>query len=162
MPKADEYYASVAEDRNKWKREQVRQGVMPACWVCGARNNLVIHEMAKRSQAPNKWGERCNYFLACNTCNCDVLEDPTLAHQLAIKALRDPDHYDRRRVNELRGRAPDAIDAEDVMHALTEIAFCALAKVVAGQTNVDLTQVMKRVGMFADPDGFNPFFPRVL
>jgi hypothetical protein len=118
--------------------------------------------MAKRSQAPNKWGERCNYFLACNVCNCDVLEDPTLPHQLAIKAMRDPEHYDRQRVNVLRGRSPDAIDADDVMEALTEIAFCALAKVLTGRTNIDLTQVLKRQGLFARVDGFNPLFPRSL
>ena len=162
MTKANEYYASVADDRNKWKREQTRDGFLSTCWVCGSRHDLIIHEMAKRSQAPNKWGERCNYFLACNTCNCDVLEDPTLTHQLAIKALRDPRHYDRQRVNVLRGRAPDAIDYDDVLEAMTEIAFCALSKVLAGGANVDLTPVLKREGLYGNADGFNPIFPRSL
>jgi hypothetical protein len=103
----------------------------------------VVHEIAKRSQAPKQWGERCNYFLACNPCNCTVLEDATLPYQFAIKLLNDAKHYDRRRVNVLRGRAPDAISESDVMRALSEIAFYALSKHVGGQQALELRTVLQ-------------------
>lgn len=77
--------------------------------------------MAKRSQAPNRWGELCNYFLCCNPCNCGVLESARVEWQLALKLLYDAPHYDRRRVNELRGRAPEAVSAEDVESCLQQL-----------------------------------------
>jgi len=146
MSKARNYARRVERDRAAWKDEAL--GRYPACWVCGAQDHespLVVHEMAKRSQAPNKWGERCNYFLACNPCNCAILQQLGIEYQLALKLLRDPEHFDRQQVNVLRGRAPDAVSEQDLVEVLADIAREYLQlEAVAGQI-ISLQSVLERI-----------------
>ena len=141
MRKADAYYATIKDDRNAWKAERLAE--YPHCWICGTRHDLVVHEMAKRSQAPYKWGERCNYFLTCNTCNCGILESLDIGFQLAFKEMRDYRHYNRERVNELRGRAPDAVSERDVSLAFAQMAQVAFIEKFELKQPTDFKRILR-------------------
>jgi hypothetical protein len=47
-------------------------------------------------------------------------ENWTVAYQLALKFRNDPAFFDRRLVNTLRGRAPDAVTEEEVNEIVEE------------------------------------------
>lgn len=90
------------------------------CCVCGSIEDLHVHEIASGPAREAALSERCAWLPACDYCNGEVLTDHSkwsIEKQLARKALIDPEHYDRRRVNELRGRAPEAISEIDVIKA---------------------------------------------
>ncbi len=50
----------------------------------------------------------------CNVCHDGRFDGMPVVRQLAYKKLRDPEHYDRVRVNELRGRQSDAVTEAEV------------------------------------------------
>ncbi len=49
----------------------------------------------------------------CGDCH-DEVSQWKVVRQLAMKKLADPDYYDRRLVNELRSKHPEAITEADV------------------------------------------------
>lgn len=51
----------------------------------------------------------------------DSVQRWRIVEQLALKALCDVKHYDRVKVNQLRGRQPDAITESEVWAALPEV-----------------------------------------
>jgi hypothetical protein len=104
--------------REQWSAEHM------VCMKCGyvslSGQNLETHEIASgpaRQAAlkePSTWLRTCNGFI--NNCH-DALHDKSewpIARQLALKWCCDPEHYDRVKVNLLRGRQPEAITETDV------------------------------------------------
>ena len=90
------------------------------CAVCGTTENLHVHEIACGPAREASLSEPCTWLVACNFCNSKTLTDYSkwsIEKQLARKAVLDPARYDRRRVNELRGRDPEAITEADVIRA---------------------------------------------
>lgn len=104
----------VSDGRCDFIREYMK------CWVCGTDRALTVHEIACGPAREQALSERAAWMVACAPCNCGPLHDKTLwpvARQLALKAWYDPDHYDRVKVNLLRGRQPDAITEAEVVKA---------------------------------------------
>ena len=100
-------------DRREWSEEQCY------CHLCGYSSfsgaNLDTHEMCSgpsRQAAltePAAWLRLCGGF--ANGCHERLQGIPELAVPLALKKLADPEHYNRVKVNRLRGRA-DVTEAE--------------------------------------------------
>ena len=112
----------VSGPRAAYVKEQGR------CAVCGATENLAVHEIAKGSHREAALSEEEAWLVACWTCNSGPLNDYSLwpiERQLALKALCDAERYDRRKVNELRGRAPEAINEAEVISAAYELGRAA-------------------------------------
>lgn len=93
------------------------------CWLCGTRREntwpprLEIHHMVRGANRQAAREEVCVLIRTCQRCHQELLEGMGIVDQLAIKLLRDPEHYDRPKVNELRRRAPDAVTDEEVLKA---------------------------------------------
>ena len=86
----------------------------PKCQVPWCRAAATeLHELARGAGRKAALGVRAAWLHLCafDHRQMDVLP---VAGQLALKKLSDPKGYSRRRVNELRGRQPDAITAREV------------------------------------------------
>jgi hypothetical protein len=90
--RAVSYYNSIKVDRREWKAEQKEQ-----CCYCLAKipyDRLEIHEIERKSQAPNRWGLECNYLLLCRTCHAGPFATMPHAKQLAVKLIQNPNDFD--------------------------------------------------------------------
>jgi len=114
--------------------EEESSGVLEAfatefakCWLCGTRAGntwpprLEIHHIARGPARAKAREERAALFRACQPCHRQRLDSMSVVVQLAVKCLADPAGYDRVLVNQLRGRADDAISEEDVAVAADAI-----------------------------------------
>ena len=100
----------MSADRQRFRREHA------VCWLCGAPGTDV-HEIARGCHRKRGVQERCCWVMTCRTCHDDKLGNYAIwppERQLALKLIHDPEAYDRQRVNEIRGRVPDAISETDV------------------------------------------------
>jgi len=82
---------------------------------------LQIHEIVRRSRAPNRWGHPCNYLLTCQSCHDGRLATMRYADQLAYKLRCDPLNYDLTQfmlIADPRGVAPSLVSPDDVSSAL--------------------------------------------
>ena len=108
--------------RNEWNEQHLR------CFHCGLRSpsgdGLETHEIArgaarqKALKEPATWLRLCNGFW--NGCH-ELVSGWPLPKQLALKFLMDRGHYDRVKVNLLRGRQPEAITEEEVQVFVREL-----------------------------------------
>lgn len=106
MTKSRDYYNSIKEDRYEW-----RDSMSDRCMLC--RNPLMgfrwaeIHEIERRSHAPNRWWHRCNGLVLCRICHDEMDNAATWPHsrQLALKRRMDPNHFDLEAWHEI-GRRP--------------------------------------------------------
>jgi hypothetical protein len=92
--KAAKYYRANKEDREDWGESMKRR-----CMYCLLKEGLVtgalqIHEITRRSAAPTRWADRSNYLLLCQLCHSGPFAAMEPAKELAVKMLRDPEHYD--------------------------------------------------------------------
>lgn len=87
----------------------------PYCWVCGGFASD-IHEMACGPARRQAYKDRRLWMRLCRTCHVPWVQHWPVAKQLAYKAWFDPAHYDRVVVNNLRGRADNAIDTKEVAY----------------------------------------------
>lgn len=96
----------------------------PQCMVPGCRRQSCdVHEIARGPARRAAYLERCAWLSLCRICH-DAMDDYSvwpLDRQYALKALRDTAFYDRQRLNELRGRAPDAISEQEVIVSLLRL-----------------------------------------
>lgn len=91
------------------------------CACCMAGPSTEVHELANGPGRDKALSERCAWLAVCNDCNFHKLTDKTrypVEVQYFFKALQDAGYYDRRRVNELRGRDPESITEADVLLAV--------------------------------------------
>lgn len=119
----NDYARQVRDDREDWR------AVTPDfCMWCGAAGQasfgyspLHIHEMERRSHASGRWGVRCNYLKLCNDCHADVFDTMPHAKQLAVKLVKDPDHFDLEQWLRLRDPAllaPERVTMDDIVQHL--------------------------------------------
>ena len=90
MSNARRYYQNVKEDRSEWATN------FHCCMGCGGNGDwrgLQIHEICRRGQASKAWGHRANYLLLCAVCHEGVFANAPHAFQLAVKYMRDKEHY---------------------------------------------------------------------
>jgi len=98
------------------------------CWMCGwvygkyfphsRPPSLEIHHIGGRNHPEAH--ERANLARLCSHCHHDVVHKDlvgTLPRLLALKAIHDPDHYDRELVLRCRGKAPTAITEAEMIAA---------------------------------------------
>ena len=105
----------------------LQENDLDCCFWCGRYkhygSSLCTHHIAKGA---GRKDEPCNMMRVCanpGACHDKIHARPEIMprHELAMKALGDPEHYDRRRVNQLRGRAPEAIAEYEVIQACKEL-----------------------------------------
>ena len=90
---------------------------------CG-RKAVCIHEIAFGAGARRRaYVERCTWLPACgwhnrSGCGFHNLAEMPIARQCALKYVLDREHYDLVRINDLRGRAPQAISEAEVQEFL--------------------------------------------
>ena len=108
-------------NKRQWL-EQLKATGRDRCMMpgCGAKTRLQTHHISK---GPGRKDEPCTMVRLCLYCHSDIhnVVGFNVEHELAIKACGDPEHYDRRQVNELRGRAPEAIEEYEVIGAAAEL-----------------------------------------
>ena len=76
-----------------------------------------VHEIERRSHAPWRWADVCNYLFVCEECHSEELATMPHARQLAIKQMEDPENYnlqDWLRVRDPELRAPERVTQEEV------------------------------------------------
>lgn len=117
---------AMALTRSEWSQD------FDFCFACGRSNRigygddpggalwwLETHEIAGGPSRQKSLREPATWLRVCSDCH----RGPRGLHhkgvwpvvrQLALKRLYDPQYYNRRRVNELRGRAPEAITEREV------------------------------------------------
>lgn len=125
MPPRKKRMRQVSLKRAKLQRavSKPRQAFLaehPTCWACGEENSEHVHEMASGPDRGKALVDRAAWFAVGRKCHRAIHESSKwpLAKQLALKKKFDPEHYNRQRVNELRGRARDAVTAKQVRDAM--------------------------------------------
>ena len=100
----------------------------PRCWICGDRTLLENHHIASGA---GRIHDRRNLLRLCLTCHDEYIHESKemwhnhagIANELALKYLRDRDHYDREFINAARFTPPgaDGITADDVRTAFEHV-----------------------------------------
>lgn len=92
------------------------------CWICGDRPwTLDCHEISRGPARSAALREPAAWFATCRKCHMGPLDSMPVVRQLAYKKIHDPKHYDRVKVNRLRGRADNAITEDEVDQQVQEI-----------------------------------------
>jgi hypothetical protein len=96
----------------------------PRCMVPWCRAaSCDVHEIARGSSRARAINRRIAWLALCRKCH-DQFADASLwpvDMQLALKAMWDADYLDVPGVNELRGRAVNAIDTRDMVLATLKL-----------------------------------------
>jgi hypothetical protein len=107
---------SAVRAANEARAEFLRN--TPLCMDCGLCPPEHCHEIASGPARSKAIHEPVCWLSLCGPCHTRAHEKRDLARELALKAIVDfGAHYDRQRVNELRGRSPDAISEVEVIQA---------------------------------------------
>ena len=96
----------------------------PTCWVCeqpeGIGHYLEIHEIARGVHRSKAITEPCCWMRVGSSCH-DTLAGMSIAQQLALKFLNDPENYDRAKVCQIRGRADTAVTEDEVLEEVDKL-----------------------------------------
>lgn len=92
-------------------RDEYRS-MFPQCQWCQAMATD-LHEISRGPARGSSLAIRAALLHLCRECHKCMDWLPVVA-QLAIKRLADPQGYDRRRVNVLRGRAENSVTEQEV------------------------------------------------
>ena len=86
------------------------------CMICGKRSGLETHEIARGSHRRAAYGRRCCWLRLCRDCHdaCGRYALWPVERQLALKLLRDSEHYDLEAFNAVRPRDIHAITQSEV------------------------------------------------
>ena len=109
------YYLQVKPDRDAWKADQPSR-----CWWCDvaeweSAGPLQVHEIERKSQAPGRWGKRCNYCLLCAECHESPFGSMPHARQLALKYLHDPLHFSLEEWLSIKPRPESYVTMDEVL-----------------------------------------------
>lgn len=84
---------------------------------CLERRAESVHEIERRSHAPWRWADVCNYLFVCEECHQGELATMPHARQLAIKQMEDEENYNLKdwlRVRDPDLKAPERVTQEEV------------------------------------------------
>ena len=97
--------------------------LFPSCCICGKHDpdTHTIDEIVRGGSRSKGYADRVAWLPACFACNCGPLNSMPVVQKLAIKLCVDPEYFDLMKVNEMRGRAPNAITLTDVATYLTPL-----------------------------------------
>lgn len=113
------YYNSIKVERKEWKHEQPEK-----CCFCLKPERYIkleVHEIERRSAAPNNWGHRCNYLLLCRRCHSEEFDTMPHKTQLAVKLIQDPSNFDLKEWLAIRPRPSSYVTMEEVMKEVEEL-----------------------------------------
>ena len=98
------------------------------CFLCGITDSLETHEILRGIFRAKAVKEASCWLRLCHHCHQQTIhgnpEYWNRTRQLALKALHDPENYDRQRLNELgslREIDKDRITEREVMVALRDL-----------------------------------------
>lgn len=117
-----EYERKIMEDRLDWRLSQVQR-----CMYCGQEPSflpLAVHEIERRSHAPDRWGVRCNYLLVCDKCHSGPFATMPHAKQLAVKWICDTEHFDLDawlRLRDPRLQAPKRVTMAEIIYYIRRL-----------------------------------------
>jgi hypothetical protein len=83
------------------------------CFLCG-QPGTDVHEIARGPFRAKAMEDPSAWLKVCGWCHENKFPTMTIARQLALKMLCDPENYDRQKVNLLRKRQPDAVTEREV------------------------------------------------
>ena len=90
----------------------------PRCMLCGMEKCCMdTHEIARGPSRLAAYQERCTWLRLCRDCH-ELMGDYSIwpiERQLALKLDRDTAYYSTFTFNEIRGRAPFAVNIKDVV-----------------------------------------------
>jgi len=113
------YADQVMEMRLEW-----RSTIPNRCMYCGRGDDwpgLQIHEIERRSAASNRWGHTANFLVLCGECHAGPFASMVHCRQLAVKLLKDPEHFDLvawLRIKDTELRAPTRVTMENIVQFL--------------------------------------------
>lgn len=108
-PAMNSYAQRVSASRKKWRESQPQR-----CMNCGSRRWLEVHEIERKAQAPRAWGHVANYLLLCAACHHGEFDTMSHSQQLALKWLKDREHYDLEQWLSLKPRPSTYVTQEEV------------------------------------------------
>lgn len=98
------------------------------CFVCQCEGRLSrksvlhVHHIVRGSYRQHGAKDHAAAWIrTCDRCHDTRLDGGDVTWQLAVKALCDPENYDRVQVNRMRHRADDAISEHDVVLEMSAI-----------------------------------------
>lgn len=97
------------------ERDEYRKG---CCQFCGADRKCEVHEIVTRAKSEQSIEERCCWLRLCRDCH-KFLQGQSVDFQCAVKAVVDPEYWNRERINQLRARSDNAIGWPDIAKHLT-------------------------------------------
>lgn len=117
--RAVKYSNSIRVDRREW-RHSMPQMCMHCDWDEKPKL-LEVHEIERRSQAVNRWWHRCQGLLLCHACHSGIYDSMPHARQLAVKYLKDPEHYDLEAWLKIKPRPSTYVTEEEVMREVRDL-----------------------------------------
>lgn len=123
------YYNSIKVYRREWRAKQVQRCML--CLDARKPEKLQVHEIDRKSQAPNNWWplededgndiNGCNGILTCGLCHATKLDTMPHAKQLAIKLISDPDHFNLKAWLSIKPRPSSYVTMEEVMEEVRKM-----------------------------------------
>ena len=120
---ASSYETKSNPDRQMWQTQQPQH-----CMFCGKSPKwppLAVHEIERRSHAPKRWANRCNYLLLCQECHSGPFATMPHAKQLAVKWIADRMNYDLEgwiRLRDPHLLAPKRVTQQEVDSSIEELS----------------------------------------
>jgi len=96
------------------------------CWICNSPAEFAslphaTHEIVHGVNRNAGYAHRVAWLRLCAVCHANVHESWSLVEQYALKAMRDPEHYDRVELNRMRVRADDSVSEIEVVQAAASV-----------------------------------------
>ncbi len=113
-PKKRKHLRTTAPRRRSYKAEFLM------CQCCIKRKAEDVHEIARGIHKEESEKHPATWLCLCRKCH-DEMDDYSvwpIARQLALKLVADPSRFSLSKINEIRGRALDAITLADVAQYL--------------------------------------------
>jgi hypothetical protein len=86
------------------------------CMNCCNRAATDVHEIPRGANRHRAFGDRRGWLALCRPCHdlADSYSKFPLERAYVLKRLHDPEYWDLQWLNEARGKAPSAIDDNDL------------------------------------------------
>jgi len=112
------YYDEVKEEREAWRASMPGNCMYCGTLECNAWPGLDVHEIERKSHAPKSWGNTANYLKICRSCHDGPFATMDHSRQLAIKLIKDFEHFDLLewlRIRDPQLQAPDRVTMDEIL-----------------------------------------------
>lgn len=103
--------AATSQPRREFRAE------FRICMLCNKRKAVDVHEIVTRAKSGKSVEHRCSWLCLCRTCHDDEVSDYSrypISRQLALKLVADPEAFDLKQINKLRGNDANEFTMGDV------------------------------------------------